>query len=100
MASGGIIATFYNRKNKDKTDSVPLYSFIRLSTIFIVWLIMFIFDGQVNAKVVPYALLMAVCYTTSSIANVYAIKERYFENNHWCGFSIMLGFGVKSIYKK
>ncbi len=73
-ASAGILATFYNQKNEAKKDVSPIYNVLLLGSVFIAWMIQFLFEREVDLAVLPYAIVMAVCYATASIAYVYALK--------------------------
>ncbi len=72
-ATYSIFGGFYNRKNENKNVTL-LYSTLLFSAVFIFWLIMFLFDGEVNVHVIPYSILFAFFYTICSIVSVVALK--------------------------
>ena len=74
IAASSIFGTYFNRKNLDKTDTIPLYSFMLHSTVLAFWAIMFIFDRTLDWKVVPYSLGFALGFGVCSISMVYALK--------------------------
>ena len=73
-ASASIICSFYNRKNKDKTNPTPFYNFLLLITIFLCWVILFLFDGTLEWRVVPYAILFSIGFTAAIFSLIQALK--------------------------
>ena len=73
-ASTSIFGGFYNRKNDGKKGTSSFYNFLILSSVFIGWLIIFLFDRALEMAVLPYSLLFSVCYTACAIGTIYALK--------------------------
>ena len=73
-ASASIICSFYNRKNKDKENPTPFYNFLLLVSIFACWVILFLFDRTLDWKVVPYAILFSIGFTTAIFSLIQALK--------------------------
>ena len=73
-ASSSIICAFYNRKNKEKQNASPFYTLLLLSSVFVCWVILFLLDGSINLKVIPYALLFSIGYISAVVGLVYALK--------------------------
>lgn len=74
VASTNIIAELYNRKNKTEKNNTSIYTLLVHASIFICWLIMFLFDRTYDWAVVPYAILFALFFTVCVVCNVYALK--------------------------
>lgn len=74
IASASIFGGFYNRKNADRKDFVPLYSLIQLTSIFIFYTILFVIDGTFSWEVLPYSLGFAIGFSLTMICNIYALK--------------------------
>lgn len=74
VASTNIVAAFFNRKNANEKNTASLYTFLVQATIFLCWLVMFLFDRTYDWAVLPYALLFAVCFAMCMIGNIYALK--------------------------
>ena len=74
VASTNIVAGFYNRKNASEKNTASLYTFLVQATIFLCWLVMFLFDRTYDWAVLPYALLFAVSFAMCMIGNIYALK--------------------------
>ena len=65
----------YNSRTKGKKTAVPLYNFIILSSVFILWLVMFIIDGRYNFSVLWYSALFALFYSVCNVSLIKALKE-------------------------
>lgn len=74
VASTNIIAAFYNRKNETEKNNTSIYTLLVQATIFLCWLVMFLFDRAYDWAVLPYAILFAVCFAACMIGNIYALK--------------------------
>lgn len=69
-----IIGGIYNRKNEGRKGGVATYNLILLSSVLLFWLVMFLTDLNVNAKVLPYSLIFGVAYVTCNIVLIQALK--------------------------
>ena len=74
VASTNIICNIYSRKNSKRRGIEPLYNLLMLSSVFICWLVMFLFDRSFDVGVIPYALIFAVCYTVCIYGTIKALK--------------------------
>ncbi len=70
----GFCNASFNRKNAKYKGAAQLYCLIFLSTVFLYWLVQFLINGTYDIAVLPYSLLFAACYATSSISGVMAIR--------------------------
>ncbi len=74
VASTSILGGFYNRKNEGKKGTLSFYNFLIIGSVFIGWLVIFLFDRSFNVAVLPYSFLFAICYTACAIGTIYALK--------------------------
>ncbi len=74
VASLSILGAFYNRKNEEKKGAESLYNFVLLSSVFFSWLLIFLFDFEMEWSVLPYALLFGVVYSACAVGTIYALK--------------------------
>lgn len=72
-SSSSIFGAFYNRKNAGKENGAALYSFIKLTAVFILWTAMFAFDGDFESSVIVYAVLFAFFYTLCNVSLIKAL---------------------------
>lgn len=73
-ASSSILGGFFNRKTQGKEKAPILYNFLSMCCTLLFWVVLFCFDGGVDIRVVPYALLYACFYGGCTIAVVYALR--------------------------
>ena len=73
-ASSSILGGFFNRKTQGKEKAPVLYNLLSMCCTVIFWAVLFCFDGGVDVRVVPYALLYACFYGGCTIAVVYALR--------------------------
>ncbi len=74
IASTSVLGAFFNRKCEGKKDTTALYTLLSMVSSFLCWSIMFAFDGQAAWKVLPYAVLFAVCFTVCNVCILQALK--------------------------
>ena len=74
LASSSISGSFFNRKNENRNGATPLYSLISGISVFVLWGVLFLFDGTVETGVILYSLLFACGFACSMISLVYALK--------------------------
>lgn len=72
-SSSSIFGAFYNKRNTRKENSAALYSFIKLATVFILWVVMFAFDRTFESNVIIYAVLFASFYTLCNVSLIKAL---------------------------
>ncbi len=73
-SSTSILGAFFNRKNAEKKDTSQLYTLLSMGSVFVFWLVFFLFDRGINWKVVPYSVLFALSYSVCNLALVQALK--------------------------
>lgn len=73
-ASSSILGGFFNRKTQGKETAPILYNFLSMCCTLLFWVVLFCFDGGVDIRVVPYALIYACFYGGCTIAVVYALR--------------------------
>jgi len=78
MAASGIFAGCFTRKTADKKDASALYGFIELSTVFLLWMLMFCLDFSFDVAVLPYSLVMTVFFATGMLGRIFAFKHGSF----------------------
>lgn len=74
MSSSSVFGAFYNRKIAEKKDAPALYSFIYLFTVFLGWVVLFMFAPSFEWSVLPYSLAFGTFYTVCQIGNINALK--------------------------
>ena len=62
------------KKTSDKADAATLYSFIELTTVFLLWGVLFIADFSFDLKVLPYSFLFAAFFAMGMIGRIFAFK--------------------------
>ena len=72
VASISVCGAFFNKKASDLQDATPLYTLLLVGSAFLVWLILFAFDGAFNIKVIPYSLIFAIGY---ALCNAFLVKS-------------------------
>lgn len=75
LSFSGIGASFYNRKNEGKRDTARIYNLIQLSAVFLLWVVKFLTNMEMNIAVLPYSLIFTLGYTSAMIASVSVYKE-------------------------
>lgn len=73
-ASSSVFGKYYNRKNEDAADPVPLYNLLLLFSVFIGWGILFAFHFSFDTKVLPYSAVFALSYTVCNLGIISALK--------------------------
>lgn len=73
-SSSSILGGFFNRKTQGKEKAPVLYNFLSMCCTLLFWLVLFCFDGDVDIRVVPYALLYACFYGGCTVSVVYALR--------------------------
>lgn len=73
-ASSSVFGKYYNRKNNEHKNPIPLYNFILLLSVFIGWSVLFAFKFSFNVAVLPYSLLFAFSYTVCNLGIILALK--------------------------
>ena len=74
VASANIIASFYNRKNEERKDPVPLYNLVYGIVVWLVWTVLYALDFSFEAGVLWYSLGFGVSYAVGVIGMIYALK--------------------------
>ncbi len=74
MASSNILATFYNRASANLRGTAPFYNLLRQGSIFLCWLVLFLFQGGADVAILPYAFLFAVFFLVCSTVSVYGVR--------------------------
>ena len=74
VASANIICNIYSRKNSKRWSIEPLYNMLMLSSVFVCWLVMYLFDRSFDIGVIPYALIFALGYTVCIYGTIKALK--------------------------
>ncbi len=73
--AASIFGGFYSEKAEGNKRAPMVYSALKLLTIFIFWLIRFLFDGcAVSLEVLPYSFGFAVCFFSGVYGFICAIK--------------------------
>ena len=75
LSACGISASFYNRKNADKASASPIYNVIQMGAVFLLWLVKFLLNPEINLAVLPYSFLFALGYVAAMVTSVYAYRE-------------------------
>ena len=73
-ASSSILGGFFNRKTQGKEKAPLLYNLLSMCCTVICWGVLFCFDGSMDIKIVPYALLYACFYSGCTISVIYALR--------------------------
>lgn len=73
-ASSSVFGKYYNRKNAEKTDPLPLYNFLLLLSVFVGWGVLFAFNFSFDARVLPYSAAFALSYTVCNLGIISALK--------------------------
>ena len=74
VAFTSVCGGFYNRKTDGKKGASSLYNLLILGSVFLCWLILFLFDLEFEWSVLPYSILFGICYAVCAIATIYALK--------------------------
>lgn len=74
-ASSSILGGFFNRKTQGKERAPLLYNFLSMCCTLVFWVILFCFDGTMDVKVLPYAILYACFYSGCTISVIYALRS-------------------------
>lgn len=74
-ASSSVFGTYFNRRNEGKKDTSAFYNFLLMASVFVCWSVYYAFDFGFNAKVLPYSLLFAFCYTLCNLGIINALKN-------------------------
>ena len=75
LSFSAIGAGLYNRKNAQKKSSSQIYNLIQMAAVFVLWLIKFLSNPEINVAVLPYSVLFAIGYIAAIVSSVYAYKE-------------------------
>ena len=75
LSFSAIGAGIYNRKNARKKSSSQIYNLIQMAAVFVLWLIKFLSNPEINIAVLPYSVLFAIGYVAAMVSSVYAYKE-------------------------
>ena len=62
VAFTSVCGGFYNRKTDGKKGASSLYNLLILGSVFLCWLILFLFDLEFEWSVLPYSILFGICY--------------------------------------
>ena len=74
-ASSSVFGKFFGRKNANIKDSSRLYNCLQLASVFTLWCILYIFNFSFDARVLPYCLLFAVCFTVCNIGIINSLRH-------------------------
>lgn len=74
MATGALIGGAFNRTGA-KGNTQPLYATVLIIFATICWGILFIFQPEVHAGVIIYSILFGICYASSNICLIMALKH-------------------------
>ena len=74
-ASSSVFGKFFGRKNEGVKDATKLYNFLQLTSVFLIWSILYIFNFSFDVNVLPYCLLFAACFTVCNVGIINALKH-------------------------
>lgn len=72
--SSGLLAAFYNRKNKGVSNATPVYNLLMSSFALICWTIRYLLDFSFDPKVLLYSVAFGIGYTFAIVFQVYALR--------------------------
>jgi drug/metabolite transporter (DMT)-like permease len=74
MVMQTVFASYYNRRNASYKAITPLYNLLQLSTLTVLWGVMFITDLSFNPSVLLYSLVFGIGFTGANFGLVNAIR--------------------------
>ena len=74
ISASNILGKDFNRKNKGRAGISAIYNLIGTLSAFTVWAVIFLCDGSYDLRVIPYALLFALCFVLYNFGAIKALK--------------------------
>ena len=74
-ASSSVFGKFFGRKNVGVKDASILYNCLQLTSVFVFWCVLYLFDFSFDVRVLPYSLLFATCFTVCNIGIITALRN-------------------------
>ena len=69
-----VFGAYHNHKNDSKTDSTAQYNLLLAISSFLCWMVMFCFDCEFKASILPYSIGFSLFYTLCNVAYIKALK--------------------------
>ena len=73
-SSSSVFGKFFEKQNAGVKDATKLYNFLLLTSVFLIWCILYTFNFSFDVQVLPYCVLFAVCFTVCNIGIINALK--------------------------
>lgn len=73
-ASSSVFGTYFNKKSEGQKDTSAFYNLLLMISVFIAWAVYYAFNFSFHAKVLPYSVLFAFCYTLCNLGIINALK--------------------------
>lgn len=74
-ASSTLFGNLFNKQCQEKKNTSTLYNFLLLTSVFLCWSMLYVFDLSFDVAVLGYSILFAVFYTTCKFAIINALKH-------------------------